>query len=80
MKQKVELVTKFDWPVHEIELYNYNEIDVTIQCQCGEEINLYVPYAFWRCKNCGRVYTIGLQAFVSADPLPEDSPLIYRGF
>lgn len=76
---KTELVTDFDWPVHEIVPYDCNEIDVTIQCECGEEFNLYVPYAFWRCQNCGRVYIAKPQVFVSADSLPEDSPLIYRG-
>lgn len=79
MSEKTELVSNFDWVMHEIEPFDCNEIDVTIQCRCGEEFNLYVPYAFWRCKKCGLVYSTKPQVFVSADPLSEDSSLIYHG-
>jgi tRNA(Ile2) C34 agmatinyltransferase TiaS len=73
-----DLVTKYDGKFEQTDYPNSYEIDADFFCECGEHISLYVPDAYWRCKNCGRVYRARIVLEVGNEIIPNDSPTIYK--
>jgi len=72
-----DLLTAYDGKFEQSGYLDSNEIDAHFYCECGEPIYLYVPDAFWRCKNCGRVYRARVILEIGNVIIPNNHPTIY---